>query len=415
MNMKVLILCNKPPYPPREGGPIAMHAIIAGLLHSDIKVKVLSVNSNKYSTKLEEIPTEYKAKTGIELVDVDLSVTIAGALKNLLKNRSYSIERFKSKEFENKLIDILKNEEFDIIQIELIHLSPYIETIRKNSKAKIVLRAHNVEHLIWERIVKNERNPFKKLYIKHVAATLKQYELNILSKYDAILAITEKDASFFRRHTDKPVVVIPFGVTKSDLEKCADNDNSSTHKSPIRIKSNSTLFHLGSMDYQPNIEGIDWFLKNIWDEVKTRRPDAKLVLAGRNMPDELWKLNGSKGIEIVGEIEDAKKFMQENGTMVVPLLSGSGIRIKIIEGMSLGKPIISTSIGAEGINYEDGKNILIADSVEKFIEICMSCFDQDMYSEIGIAAMRLIENDHDNISISKKLINLYQSITNEQK
>ncbi|MBE9480552.1 MAG: glycosyl transferase family 1, partial [Bacteroidetes bacterium] len=144
--MKILMLCNKSPYPPKEGGPIAMNMIIEGLIDANHQVKVLAINTNKYFTNINEIPEEYRKKTNIEAVYIDLSIKPLDAFLNLFTNKSYHVQRFISKNFENKLIEILKNESFDIIQLETLFITPYIETIRKYSKAKIVLRAHNIEH-----------------------------------------------------------------------------------------------------------------------------------------------------------------------------------------------------------------------------------------------------------------------------
>ena len=149
--MKILLLCNKSPYPAREGGPIAMDMIIEGLIRAGHKVKVLAVNSNKYNVELSCIPEEYRKKTGIELVYVDLSLQPLAALKNLFSSRSYHVERFISRDLENALIRILQTDKFDIVQFEMLYMSPYAHVVRKYSDARIVLRAHNIEHLIWDR------------------------------------------------------------------------------------------------------------------------------------------------------------------------------------------------------------------------------------------------------------------------
>jgi hypothetical protein len=172
--MKILILCNKSPYPPKEGGPIAMNAIIEGLIEAGHQVKVLAINTNKYFIKENDIPESYRQKTGIETVYIDLSIKPLDALLNLFSKDSYHVQRFISKEFEKKLISILQNDTFDIVQLETLYISPFIETIRENSKAKIVLRAHNIEHLIWERVAEISSNPLKKLYLKHLAKKVKK-------------------------------------------------------------------------------------------------------------------------------------------------------------------------------------------------------------------------------------------------
>ena len=150
--MKILLLCNKPPYPASEGGPMAMNSIITGLLEAGHQVKILAVNNEKYKVSEADIPDEYKRKTGIELIDVDLQVRPMKALLNLFTKKSYHVERFISKEFKERLTEVLEKEQFDVVQLEMLYMAPYVAAIREHSKAMIVLRAHNVEHLIWERI-----------------------------------------------------------------------------------------------------------------------------------------------------------------------------------------------------------------------------------------------------------------------
>ena len=204
--MKILLLCNKPPYPASEGGPMAMNSIITGLLDAGHHVKILAANSAKFNVKDSDIPETYKQKTGIELIDVDLSINPFSAFFNLFTKKSYHVERFISKEFTNRLTEILEKEQFDIVQLEMLYMAPYVETIRKYSKAMIVLRAHNVEHKIWERIAKETKFFLKRWYINHLAKTLKEYELSALETVDGIAAITRKDAAFFRKYCSKPII-----------------------------------------------------------------------------------------------------------------------------------------------------------------------------------------------------------------
>ena len=175
--MRILLLCNKPPYPASEGGPMAMNSIITGLLEAGHQVKVLAINSEKYNVKESDIPEEYKQKTGIELIDVDLTVKPLNAFLNLFTRKSYHAERFISEEFKKRLAEVLDKEQFDVVQLEVLFMAPYVETIRQHSKAMIVLRAHNVEHKIWERIAKDTKSPLKRWYINHLAKTLKEFEL----------------------------------------------------------------------------------------------------------------------------------------------------------------------------------------------------------------------------------------------
>ena len=401
--MNILMLCNKSPYPPSEGGPMAMNSIVNGLLEAGHKVKILAVNSEKYHIKKEDIPQSYRDKTGIELVDVDLKIKPIEALKNLFSDKSYHVERFISEEFREKLIKILKKDRYDIVQLEMIYMAPYIETIRANSKALIVLRAHNVEHLIWDRIAKKTNFLPKKWYLNHLVRTLRDYELNAINKVDGIAAITYRDAAFFRGETAVPVIDVPFGVNPDDF-----TPNYEVNKQP-------SLYHIGSMNWMPNEEGIKWFLKKVWDKLQEREPNIKLNLAGRHMPK--WLMNLKKNnVKVWGEVPDAKEFIKDNDIAIVPLLSGSGIRIKIIESMAMGKTVITTMIGAEGIQYSEYNNIIIADNHTKIVEtICRITKEPEELMRIGKNARKLIEDIYDNKKIIERLLIFYDEISKKRK
>ena len=400
--MNILLICNKSPYPPKEGGPIAMNTIVEGLIDSGHKIKVLAVNSFKYSVDINSIPDDYKEKTQIEGIFLDLRIKPLDAFLNLFSSKSYHVQRFISKEFEEKIIEILSKNKYDIIQLETLYVTPYIETIRKHSDAKIVLRAHNIEHLIWDRITQATKNPIKKFYLSHLSKTLKKYELDALDKFDGIAAITKTDADFFKKTgTKTPIVDIPFGI---NLNKFQLSDGEYEFPS---------LFHIGSMNWMPNEEGIDWFLNKVWDLIYKKMPDLKIYLAGREMPD--WLINYKKtNVEVVGEVENAQDFINSKAIMIVPLFSGSGIRIKIIEGMALGKAIISTRLGAEGIHYEDNKNILIANTPEEFVIQIEKCIkSKELCETIGFYARKIIEEEYDNKMIMKRLVEFYKEIRND--
>ena len=395
--MNILLLCNKSPFPPSEGGPMAMNSIVTGLLEAGHRVKVMAFNSEKYHVDINSIPEDYRKKTKIEFIDIELKIKVKEAFKNLFSDESYHVQRFVSEKFNERLIKVLKRERFDVVQLEMIYMAPYIETIRKYSKAKIVLRAHNVEHKIWERMAKKTVFFAKRWYINHLVRTLRRYEMSILDKVDGIAAITITDAAYFRRVTATPVIDLPFGV---DIGK---------FHPVFEVGDTPTFYHIGSMNWMPNEEGIKWFLRNVWDEVHEREPEAKLYLAGRNMPNWLLRTK-KKNVFVVGEVPDAHEFVNQNNVAIVPLLSGSGMRIKIIESMALGKTVITTLVGAEGIQYSEFDDIIIADNVPKMVEnICRLYKHPEEAEAIGLNARRLIEEVYDN----KKIINRLELFYNE--
>ena len=396
--MKILLLCNKSPYPAFEGGPMAMNSIVTGLLEAGHRVKILAVNSKKFHVVPEDIPEAYRQKTGIELIDVDLKVRPLKAFANLFTSKSYHVERFISKEFNNRLIQVLKAELYDVVQLETLYMAPYVDTIRKYSKASIVLRAHNVEHLIWERVAKGTRFFLKRFYISHLAKTLRHYELSAINKVNGIAAITRKDAAFFRKYCATPTIDIPYGVYPEDFHP------------NYEVAEKPQFYHIGSMNWMPNEEGIRWFIDDCLEAVVAKVPDFVFHLAGRNMPGWLANLKNPH-IDVVGEVADAKEFVANHDVAIVPLLSGSGIRIKIIESMALGKTVITTLVGAEGILYDEDVNLIIAENKAKMAEAIRRIQENpSMAEEIGKAARRLVEEVYDNRKITGRLLLFYEQI-----
>ena len=161
----------------------------------------------------------------------------------------------------------------------------------------------------------------------------------------------------------------------------------------------------------PNEEGVRWFIDQVWPHVHKQFPDLKYFLAGRAMPGWMKELR-VPGVEVLGEVEDARAFIASRSVMIVPLFSGSGIRIKIIEGMAAGKTVISTLLGAEGIHYSNGENILIANAPCEFFDMISLCIeDPSRRKMIGNNARMLIESEYDRDAITQRLISFYQQLT----
>lgn len=393
--MRLLFLCNKLPYPPKEGGSMAMNMIIEGAIEAGHKVKVLAVSSYKNPYIPSKIPDSYKAKTRLEAVEVDLKPKVFPALYCFFLRKSYHVHRFISEEFDQKLIEILKAEEFDIVQIETVYLTPYLKTVQKHSGAKVFLRAHNIEHLIWQRLAENTKNPFKKLYLDHLSIQLKNYEIDHLEKYDGIVCISKVDEKYYSNFTNKQFITASFGV------------NPQAYQPTGIAKVETSIFFIGALNWMPNAEGLQWFLKNSWPDIKELFPKLNFYIASKDIPKWVKDFR-SKQIHWVGEVDDAKAFISSGSVMVVPLLSGSGIRIKIIEGMALGKAVLTTSIGAEGIEFEDGKNILIANTKEEFVNQIKTCLNQpNLVKEIGVNARKTIAANHDCEKIMEELLSFY--------
>jgi len=397
--MKILQLCHKPPVPAIDGGCIAMNNISQGLLQNGHELKIITIVTSKHPLQLEKLSAEYIEKTKIEGVFIDTSLNLIDAFSALVTSDSYNISRFFSPDFDRKLTQLLLEEKFDIIHLESLFMTPYIATIRRNSKGKIVLRSHNLEYMIWERMAETSKNFAKKRYLKILAKQLKKYEFGVLDAVDGIAAISGEDGKkYLHSEYNKPLVTIPFGINL-DLY----NSDNSKEEFP-------SLFHIGAMDWLPNIEGIEWFLKEIWPSVNEKFPDLKFYLAGRKMPESMLQTK-HKNVIVVGEIQDANEFMSSKSIMIVPLLTAGGIRVKIIEAMALKKSVISTTIGAHGIEGENKKDIFIADTKEDFVNSIYALVNNyQNHIDIGKNARKLVEEKYDNKKLTEELIEFYQML-----
>ncbi len=396
--MKILQLCHKPPLPAKDGGCIAMDNLTQGLLNLGHKVKVLTICTHKHDLNLDQLPEDYIQQTDIEGVFVDTRINLVDAFTAFMTNDSYHVNRFFSPDMDIKIDRLLRKYQFDIIHLESLFMTPYLGTIKRRSKAPVVLRAHNIEYTIWEKIAIGTRNPIKKAYINHLARQLKEYELNMFNFVDGIATISESDKiRMLQLGVRQSIRTISFGI---DLEKYQ------VHPSPNEI----SLFHLGAMDWEPNIEGLTWFIEKIWPHINAHFPNLKLHLAGRNMPQRFVHMS-VPGVNIIGEVEDAHGFMANHSIMVVPLLSGGGIRVKIIEGMALGKAIVSSTIGAIGIEDHHAESLKIADSVQEWIAALEPLVsNSEKINELGFRARSFAESNFDNVKITKSLIQFYRDI-----
>lgn len=398
--MKILIITNKVPFPPRDGGSIATSTLAKAFATQGHTVEILSINTLKHFFDPETHGNEVPENIVLHTVPTDTTPRPAQALRNFLFSRlPYNAVRFISEKFEKKLIELLKNKQFDIIQIEGLYMLPYVPAMRKFSKAPVAYRAHNIEHQVWKRVAANTTAFFKQKYLANLARRIFNFETTLLNTYDLLVPITPRDAKVLRQMGSMtPLHVAPAGI---DFQSAQDF-------SAEKVEFPS-LFHLGALDWAPNQEGLLWFFENCWKAISSHFPKLKFYVAGRNAPDWFVKKMDYPNVEYCGEVENAYQFMASKALMIVPLLSGSGMRVKIIEGMALQKTIITTSIGTEGIKTTDGENILIANTPLEFSEkIAKILLDRRLFDQIGLNALNFVRQNFDNQRIAQKLLDFYQ-------
>lgn len=385
--MKILQLCNKAPYPANDGSSIAICNLAEGLADNGIELHLMPINTKKHFKPEENIPSEFKQKTNYHSIYRNTDTTPLGAFSNLFSSQSYFVSRFFFKEYEQELIRKLEKHQFDAIIIDGVFMASYIPVIKKYSKAKIILRPHNVEHQIWERHLEHEKNQAKKTYLQLQNKRLAKFELEAFNHADIIAPITDEDKKNIAQLVPgKPIHTCLTGINLNKYGFCG------------LVNQPNTIFHFASMDWMPNIEAVDWFMQDVWKLIEKQLPETKLVLAGRGMPEKFLKLQSSH-ISIINDVKSSENFYHTYDIMLVPLWSGSGLRIKLVEGLAYGKPIITTSIGAEGIPYTNGTDLMIADNPKEFAD----------------AVIRLLKNVNFKFSLQKNARTLAENYFDYKK
>jgi glycosyltransferase involved in cell wall biosynthesis len=372
-----------------------------GLLKLGVDITLFSINPNKYKVDVDDIYDPVFENIQFHSVSLDTDVNVLGALFNIFTNQSYNVSRYFDEQAAALLEEILRENEFDIIQFEGLFVVPYLDVVKANSKAKLIYRAHNIESDVWERIAVKERFMPRRQYIQFLSRRLKVYETEQINRFHQIFAISEPDRhSILRFGCETRLDVFPVAI---DFEKYV-SDASKT--------SFPTLFHLGAMDWRPNKEGLEWFLDEIWPDIEKLNSELRFYIAGKNMQKQFFEYD-SDNLVVEGEVFDAVEFMNSKAIMIVPLLSGSGMRVKIIEGMAMSKCIIATTMAAEGINCVPGKDILIANTADEFYRSILQCItNPNKWKEIGDNARKTVERDHDISATTERMLNVYTSLVN---
>jgi len=266
-----------------------------------------------------------------------------------------------------------------------------VRTIREASSALVVLRALNVEFRIWEQLARNARNPVRRAALHVVARSLRRYELAQLNACDAVVPITADDGRDFRAlGCERPMHVLPGGVQPLDLAEGPDP---------------RAIYFLGSLDYRPNQEAALWIARELLPRLARRAPEATLHLGGSNGPRRLREQLVAAGVSVIDDVPDAAAFARPMGIMIAPLFAGGGMRIKILEAMALGKPVVSTSLGAAGIDVTQGSNILLADDAETFGDAVAALVRDPLRArQLGAAGRRLVEERYDATALTRELL-----------
>lgn len=388
---RILILTNRVPYPLNDGGNLATNAMVRGYASQGWEVYLLSMNTTRHSVGKDVLDGLYKDIYKFDAVDVNNNVSALGVLQNLLFSKQPNhAQRFMHTHFQDAILSAINSFKPDVVQVESVFMSGYLPAIRKATNAVLTLRLHNIEWQVWQRVADASGNPLKKRYLSNLSARIKNYEQQVWQQYDLLIPITDTDAAVVNNSiVPKQVLTIPFGIDAANIQP----------------QGNESLvgYHIGAMDWLPNQDAINWFVNDVWPVVKKQSPDFQFYFAGRNMPDAFKELTGN-GINCMGEVADAASFIADKKILIVPLRSGGGIRVKILEAMAAGKLVISTTIGMQGIEAVSGKHYLLADTPQAFADaIQLALTNSNLVNEIANEASVLVKQLYNNEFLAARL------------
>jgi glycosyltransferase involved in cell wall biosynthesis len=384
--MKILQLSNKVPYPPRDGGSVATMALAQGLADAGHEVTLLAMNTPKHYVNPEELEQVRNSNLRIVAVPVNTRINPLAALSNLLfSNLPYNAVRFRSARFANRLSELLDSEEFDFVILENLYTFLYKPVLDQHPRLKVIMRPHNVEHEIWQQTALGASG-VKKWYLSLLASRIKRFELKQINQYNALVPISPADSKKFTEFGNrKPYHILPTGWDQTDIA------------AEPQTGAGQTVGHLGALDWIPNQEGILWFLKEVWPLVREKVPQAEFNLAGRNASPEFTSRVKSLGARFMGEIHDTGAFLRGQSVMVIPVFSGSGIRIKMLEYLSKGKAVVSTSKGAGGIALTPGREAFLTDEPGAFAYAVISLLNSPAERKsMGHQALQFVSKEYDN-------------------
>lgn len=373
--MRILYIAPKSPAPIIDGGCFAMMECLKGLSQiAEVDGIILETYKHPYTKESERILNHYLKSQMVVPINTEIKPT--GALVNFIRRKNYNLSRFKSEKLYQEIAKQLTNK-YDYIVCDSLFAAAQLSHFDFKELAPVIIRSHNVESEIWKLHASMETSVLKRFYLRNLEKTLRKEEIEILNKAAVVWAISEEDQQWIKTNTDqKNAVLLPVSVP-------IDSTMAVDYK-------NNDFFHLGSMDWKPNQEAVNFLVKKIWSNPAVS--EFTLKIAGSK--SEHYSFYRTNAIEVVGWVKNSNEFMAKSGTLVTPIQSGSGIRIKLLEAMALGVPCITTKLGASGIDIEKS-GIQIAETEESFVELILKFRKNESFrEEVGNKSRDYISKVH---------------------
>jgi len=326
-------------------------------------------------------------------------------LKTLFSREPDLAQRLWSAAFAATLQTVLQSHRFDVIHIEGLELACYIPILRAHSNAKLIFDAHNAEYVIQRRAFETDwRNPGRwpaALYSWLQWPRLKRFEAETLRRVHTVTCCSPEDAAALQALAPeiKPII-IPNGIDVDSYASPSDGQS--------LITRHPSLMFTGKMDYRPNVDAVLWFAAEIWPRIRAQAPEARFIIVGQKPTRSVQKLNQRNGITVIGAVPEIQPYLAKASVYVAPLRMGGGTRLKLLEAMAMHKPIVSTTLGAEGFAARSGQELILADEVETFAQATVDLLhNPELREKLSKAGQAFVRQHYDWRVIIPKLETLY--------
>ena len=396
--MKILFLSPTVPFPLTDGGRIRVFNLL----------KQIATKNDVTLLALETQPTDTGAVAELQQLDIQVHlvrntptlprVSFGTLVTALRKRQPITVARYARPAYRQKFRELIATENYDLVHYEMFHTAQF----RADTDLPGVLSQQNVDSAIWRRLCDETTHPFYKLAYWTQQLAFQRYERVLSPKFDAVTCTSDIDAAVFQRHCpEDTITIIPNGVDVAHYQP------DFTSEAPAH------LIYIGSMDWYPNEDAVAFFADEVFPRIQEKVPDVQFSIVGGNPSARVQKLAERDGVIVTGRVPEIKPYFAEATVFVVPLRIGSGTRLKILEALAMGKAVVSTSVGAEGLALKDGEEIFIADEPTVFADAVIRLLtDTTCRRRIGESGRARVEQDYDWRRIGDKLHHLYESLIN---
>jgi len=397
----VLFLTPQLPYPPEQGTALRNYHLICQA------ARFCQVSLLSFAPENAEIPNELGICQRVRLVTAPPQRSLRQRLQTLLFSSNADMaERFASRPFMTALEDMLRDEGYDAVQVEGIELASYALALPPDVRPPIVFDAHNAEWLLQRRSAEADWQSVSRWpaagYSSIQWRRLQKLERRICLASRVVLACSEMDALALQAlEASIHPYVLPNGV---------DTKRYNQEFAAANIEHPALLF-TGKMDYRPNIDAVTWFYHQVWPQIRANVPDIRFYIVGKNPAPSIQTLTREPGIHVTGYVPSVLPYLAAADCYIAPLRVGGGTRLKLLEAMACGLPIVSTTLGAEGLDVVSSKHLLLAHSADAFSQAVLNLLhDREFARQLGINARELARTHYDWDLMMPVLQKAYQDI-----